>query len=762
MLSIGLVLVPLALGVFFTGQNSLGLINDALNESNKNALVSIREQKKQQINNYITFIKGQIKTYASSDLVIAATDELLFSYSDYLSEANFTDDGLKQYYKDSFGQQFNKLNSDSVNLDNFIPEKNTTAYSLQTSYLANNPNPIGEKGKLKYAKDASTYGKVHETYHPSFRNYLKEFGYFDIYIVDFEQGDILYSVEKKVDFATNLAEGPYSNSALGLAYKNAKSSPKGTVSFTRFSPYIPEYNKPTAFISSPIYDGDSPLGVLIFQIPVNRISTIMTNSGEWEKVGLGQTGETYIVGSDSTLRSESRLFVENKNEYLQTMTRLNQTESASKAILLETTVGIQQAHSQAVELALNGETGFIEFNNELGDKILSAYTYIESAGERWALIANINKKEAFATYEELKDSLIWTSLITVVVFLLLGSGLGQIVAGRISKHISRLSEAMDDISKGDGDLTSHIDYDGNNEFGDISTSFNEIIKNFHDLIADIKQTSLKILQESDQVHNVALDSQIIVQAQADSTRSTVAALEQFEASINEVARISNDSQKISRAVVEDSENSSQRATRAVSNIEQLMQTVEHSSEVIHKLNNEVSDITSVLDVINSIADQTNLLALNAAIEAARAGEHGRGFAVVAEEVRSLAMRTQDSTVQIQHKLENLDGITKQAVSTMESAKEDANKGVERVTSVKSTLDELTRRIEEMEQLIVSVASATEQQSKTIGEINNNMLMIDSQSQEVEAKARENEQASLNLNEVANHINNQVSKFKLND
>jgi methyl-accepting chemotaxis protein len=375
-------------------------------------------------------------------------------------------------------------------------------------------------------------------------------------------------------------------------------------------------------------------------------------------------------------------------------------------------------------------------------------------------MAEIDEDEAFAPFYDEMEKLIISSSITVLIFLGIGIGVGYLVAQRISYHVTTLSTVMDNISQGDGDLTYLIDYDGKNEFGDISRAFNRIINKIKETLLDVRHSSKKIEEASHQVSEGASDSIGMVEEQGDATRSMAAALEEFEATVNDVAQNTDNSQKISNQVVEDCKKNGHEASLAVTEIEQLVSDLNTTSSAITELNKEVGEITSVLNVINSIADQTNLLALNAAIEAARAGEHGRGFAVVAEEVRNLAFRTQESTIQIQERLTILSNATNQAVTAMSKASGVASDSIEHVSQLNSGLDSLILQVNEMEQIIISVATATEEQSQTIGEINTNMSKVDNLSSGVFKRTQSNQASSNSLTQVSTTMRNLVNKFKL--
>ena len=186
---------------------------------------------------------------------------------------------------------------------NFIKNFRTVGEdTVRNLYIFKNSYPAGQKLKLNYADDGSNYSKTHKIYHPVFRSYLNTFGYYDIFIVDPESGGIVYTVFKEDDFGTSLISGKYKNENIAKAYKMANlfTSPD-LISIVDMQAYAPSNGEPASFIASPIFDGSEKIGILVFQINIGQINKVMMDAS-----GLGETGETYLVGHEHLMRSNSR------------------------------------------------------------------------------------------------------------------------------------------------------------------------------------------------------------------------------------------------------------------------------------------------------------------------------------------------------------------------------------------------------------------------------------------------------------------------
>lgn len=156
-------------------------------------------------------------------------------------------------------------------------------------------NALGNKDALSRLGNETEYRKVHHKFHQHIKDYQARFGYYDIFLVDIQSKNVVYSVFKELDFATSLVDGPFSASGFGIAYKEASQlyNPSDTI-ITNFKPYAPSYQDIASFIASPTFKDGEKIGILIFQMPINIISSVMAHNNKWKEVGLGDSGETYL------------------------------------------------------------------------------------------------------------------------------------------------------------------------------------------------------------------------------------------------------------------------------------------------------------------------------------------------------------------------------------------------------------------------------------------------------------------------------------
>ena len=313
-----------------SGFISYRIARKSLETESFNKLTAVREMKAGQIEDYFQLISDQIVSLSEDRMIIEAMKAFDEGLHQVQAELKVTDkqrvafdNKLKIYYQQEYLKRLTANSQGNISLSDYWPEDVKTR-TLQHLYISSNSNEAGSKEKLDNAGDKSSYSRAHAVYHPILRSYLEKFGYYDIFLVDIETGGhVAYSVFKEVDYGTSLLNGPYKNTNFAEAYNAAsKATHKDFVKLVDFKPYPPSYNEQASFISSPIYDGNKKIGVLIFQMPIDKINNIMTNKNEWAKVGLGASGETYLIGDDYKLRNQSRFLIEDSKNYFKMIKKI--------------------------------------------------------------------------------------------------------------------------------------------------------------------------------------------------------------------------------------------------------------------------------------------------------------------------------------------------------------------------------------------------------------------------------------------------------
>ena len=402
--SLLLAAVPVILAGFVLQGIATDKARDALEAQVTNQLTSVRELKKNQIEDYFGTIRDQALTLSNDTMIIDALQEFREAFNGYRTEVvgdnldNYRQQ-LAGYYKNEFSNTYKGQNAGkSVDTGEVMSHLSDDAVALQYQYIRANKNPLGEKDALVDSADGSSYGFAHKRYHPPIRDYLKKFGYYDIFLVDIKTGNIVYSVFKELDFATSLINGPYAGSGIAKAFRGAAAATEpGHVEFVDFAPYLPSYDSPASFIASPIFDTHGKKqGVLIFQMPIDRINQVMTSQKRWPDIGLGATGETFVVGPDLLMRSQSRYFLEDKAAFLKDAKANGTSENESKLIdAKDSTIGLFKVKTAASEAAIAGKTGVEIMEDYHGKPVLSAYTPVDVLGTQWGLLAEVDEDEAF-------------------------------------------------------------------------------------------------------------------------------------------------------------------------------------------------------------------------------------------------------------------------------------------------------------------------------------------------------------------------------
>lgn len=763
--SISLVLFSIVLMGVVSVKVAVSEANTALTQAARDRLISQNVQTGEALTEYFDFITSQIRAKAYNVALVDAAEAFIPAYVQYTdSRGNITSSQrsqLESYYTSDFTQQFNSVNSTPLsNGADMLNGLSNRALTLQYDFIAGSSFPLGEKDGLTDLGNNSDYAAVHNKYHPSLRKFLKEFGYYDIFIAEIQTGNIVYSVFKELDFATSIKTGPYASSGIGKAFSAASQSlGEGEVYFSEFEKYRPSYDALAGFASTPIYSGGKAIAVLIFQMPIDKINQVLTHHDDWVNKGFGKSGETYLMNEAGFLLNESRTFVEDSEDYIKKVKK--KYPNAAKEIAAKgTTIGLQPADSAASRRAFKGEIGFDRIIDYHDVEVFSSFAPLNIGEFKYALLAEVAVDEALESAGIVRSHLITSTLIESVILLGVSCVIILWFSSVLIRPLNKLGRTCEELSEGEGDLTIQLEKSGIPEVDRISDGFNIFIGQIREIITQVKIDASSLSSSAQQLSVITTESVEKTVQQRDQTHMVSTAMQQLSLAVADVSKstLSTSSQSL-EAQASLNENM-QRADLAAQNIKLLVELIDDSGKVIMSLKNEVNQITTVLSVITSIADQTNLLALNAAIEAARAGEAGRGFSVVADEVRALATRSQESTVEISNLVEVMNQSASKSVNSMERATAAADGGIHLVDLVTVALDELSENLKQVLQLTDTVSAATEEQNQASTSVVNSVSNISELASDVEAGSKQTKEAAQHLAEIASHTNELVERFKV--
>lgn len=340
-------------------------------------------------------------------------------------------------------------------------------------------------------------------------------------------------------------------------------------------------------------------------------------------------------------------------------------------------------------------------------------------------LENIESLTLNATIEakNLEEEALRNIVILAIISIVIGITLPHYIAKLITAPLKEFSDRMQEIAEGDGDLTIQLDDTRNDEIGQVAHYFNRFMNMLSTLIKHTNSNADELGVSSENSLKVMRETLNSVESQRTETEQVASAVSQMTSTTDEVAKTTSIASQITENVKEKVLKGQEIAENTKKIVEQLSKDVSESTDVIHILVSETGKIEGVLSTIQGIAEQTNLLALNAAIEAARAGESGRGFAVVADEVRSLAKRTQVSTIDIQDLINSLQKEAKNAIASMEKGTSSATTCLQRAAETSETFASAAGAVNEISDLNLQIATASEEQSAVATEINSALINI---------------------------------------
>jgi len=564
-----------------------------------------------------------------------------------------------------------------------------------------------------------------------YQSYIKKYGYYDLFLIK-PDGDIFYTAAKEADLNTNILNGKYSSSNLATLIKQIDKTKQ--YGFVDFAPYAPSNDEPAAFIGQPVLDNQGQIMLyLVLQLPIEGIQAIMG-----VRDGMGKTGESYLVGEDLRMRSNS--FLDPNGHSLKRS--------------FAGTVEKNGVDTLAVRRALAGESStdiILDYN---GNSVLSSFDVIYLENFKWVILSEIDESEAFAS---INSNLIFIAFLILGV--LIGVALtGFFVANKVTTPIIKLADVAQQVAK--GDLSINIKQTSNDEVGQLQAAIQQMITNLAGMVSDISGVTLQQASASEELAAITTQTSMTVAEQQETTEQLSVAMQQMGETVNEVAINTTNTASTVDSVKELVISASGQLDHTYSAILTMIEQIQQSEHSVQKVKDDFGQVVNVLGIIRGIADQTNLLALNAAIEAARAGEKGRGFAVVADEVRTLAKHTQEST-------EEIDEIIKAILLGANSSVEIMSQSVTQANAVHDYAKEVTElnkvitvEMENISNASTQIATATEEQSVVVDQILQNVELIGAGVVETNQATEHIAASSVELANLAIELEKETSFFKV--
>lgn len=358
-------------------------------------------------------------------------------------------------------------------LEQYLPTRPAERY-LQYHYIAGNPHPSNAKQDLIDAEgDTSAYGELHRRLHKGFSRAVEIFGFEDLMLVDADTLDVVYSYEKTTEFGSNLADGPYANSGLSEKLRALRASrDRDDFRLVDFETYRPTPGRPMGFALSPIFDGNELLGFLVLQVNVEQFNKTLTGNYNWREEGMGDTGESFVVAADGTMRSRSRFMYEDPQTFINTLRSTGLPATTIERIARQkSAMNALPVAAESASLALQGQSGIARVQGYRGEPVLSAYGPLQIESLHWAVLTQMDEAEAEAPIREFGRKVV----IASCAMALLVSLLALLSAHLLTRPLRLLADGARRLGAGETGVS--VEIGSRDEFGQLAGVFNEMAGN---------------------------------------------------------------------------------------------------------------------------------------------------------------------------------------------------------------------------------------------------------------------------------------------
>ena len=719
--------VAVVLAAGSTGWFALKETNRALSQNLQQQFQALAESRAQAIQSQFSSYSDLLLSLAHGRMMQEAVFALVRPFASYRYEVSAAPmeelrANLSNWYQQHYLPQDRLINRAAApDVARWVEQFSLETLLVQHHYMEKNPQPIAQFSLMDDAADATVYGQQHRRYQSSFRDLVNRFGFSDLLLVDSQSLAVIYSVAKSPVLGSSLKDGPFSRSPLAslvLQMQSAAAQAKGAAAdqllLSNFHHNEWRFGAHLVYLGVPVFHDvqspDRPIGFLIAEIPAARLTNIISANQQWRSLGLGETGDIYLVDSNGLLVTELRSMQQQPTEFVAQLGTAGIDGNTLDIIAAtQQADGYLRLHTEAVTQALAGKRGIGNQQDYLQQNVLSSWQPLQLHNQSFALIAQQSPDEVFAALNNV-ESAVWRSvLIACILLSAIAAGVAYIFSQAIGRPLALLAQKIKHAAQGKN-LASQFPEYRKDELGEIGRSLNFLFTELNNVLIQVNQSSQQSLlgsrenvtttrqcrdetaRQRHEMNHVGAETEAVVKSMADISKR----LDSVTQKVNQATIAANDGKACANAVVEQ--------------MQTLAQQVGDSCATLGELRMATDNIGSVLDTIHSVAEQTNLLALNAAIEAARAGEHGRGFAVVAEEVRRLSFDTQKATGEINRMIDHLRTTVMQIATGLDAEQHSAQRCLQETRATQESLTSIQQAVAEASAIAQQINNSAQDES----------------------------------------------------
>ena len=656
---LGVSLIPMA----FMGLANYRTSSSALREQAFKQLDTVNTITAKAVERYFGTLRQELSVLAEGRICVESLEKFTAGMASLRSDDKIDDKALaaarrdlEAFYTGDFATEFRRRSGETIDLRPLCQALDDDAAYAQYLYIRSNPNPLGSKLLLDAAADGSSYSAAHAAYHPFFRGICEKYGVYDVFLIDAATGKVVYTAAKETDLGTSLREGPLASSSLGVAFQQAAAAGRrDAVGFGLFQRYLPSCNEPASFMAAPIFDGRKLVGVVAFQVPIDKANAIIG-----ETTGMGQTGETYAIGPDRLFRSDSRFT----------------KEMGAKTTIINPEFKVDTA---AVRAALDeGKAGTAEAPDYRGVPSLVSWRpmtiHRDATGGRedvrWALISEIDTAEVFKPISRLFQLGMTVFGLTSAAVL----GVSTMIARRLTRESKRQAALV----------------------GGIVDNTHALASSSEELTSVSQQMSAAAEQTTAQANLVSAAAEQV----SGNTRIVAGSIDDLVASIHEIAKNAQDAATTARKAVE-----------LASATSGTMSALGRSSQEIGAV---IKVITSIAEQTNLLALNATIEAARAgeagkgfAVVASEVKELARDTAKATEEIGSRIESMQDDTQRAVEAIAKIGEVIEQIDSLQTKIAAAVEEQSVTTSEIGRNISEATTGTSEIAENIVQVAQAAQ-------------------------------------------------------